>query len=78
MSSSKSRTEVKEEGQTDEASRQAVLRLKPERRVHWDGSVIDNEHLNKKKSNKCCIFHAHNEADVHSPCSSQPDADKND
>ncbi|KAG0044360.1 Type 1 phosphatases regulator ypi1 [Gryganskiella cystojenkinii] len=27
-----------------------------ERRVQWDDDVIDNEHMNKKKSKICCIF----------------------
>ncbi|GJJ71220.1 protein phosphatase 1 regulatory subunit 11 [Entomortierella parvispora] len=27
-----------------------------ERRVQWDDNVIDNEHMNKKKSKICCIF----------------------
>lgn len=25
--------------------------------VRWDESVIDNEHMGKRKSKKCCIFH---------------------
>ncbi|SCU78039.1 LAFA_0A04588g1_1 [Lachancea sp. 'fantastica'] len=25
--------------------------------VHWKEDVVDNEHLNKKKSKVCCIFH---------------------
>ena len=25
--------------------------------VRWSSSVVDNEHLNKKKSKKCCIYH---------------------
>uniref|UniRef100_A0A0K0EY87 E3 ubiquitin-protein ligase PPP1R11 n=1 Tax=Strongyloides venezuelensis TaxID=75913 RepID=A0A0K0EY87_STRVS len=40
-----------------------VLRLKPiqvdkkeEIHVTWDESVIDNEHLGRKKSNCCCIY----------------------
>ena len=28
-----------------------------EMHVTWDESVIDNEFMNKKKSNKCCIYH---------------------
>ncbi|RKP08876.1 phosphatase inhibitor-domain-containing protein [Thamnocephalis sphaerospora] len=28
----------------------------PRRRIHWDESVVDNEHLNRKKSKICCIF----------------------
>ena len=27
-----------------------------EKIVTWHESVIDNEHMNKRKSNKCCIF----------------------
>lgn len=26
-------------------------------RVTWDPSTIDNEHMNKKSSKMCCIFH---------------------
>lgn len=25
--------------------------------ITWDKDVIDNEHMNKKSSKKCCIFH---------------------
>jgi protein phosphatase 1 regulatory subunit 11 len=46
-----------------------VIRLKPERRVSWDPNVVDNENMNKKKSNKCCIFHAKNSQNDDSPCS---------
>ena len=36
-----------------------VLRLAaPEdRRVHFSEDVVDNEHMGKKKSKKCCVFH---------------------
>jgi protein phosphatase 1 regulatory subunit 11 len=27
--------------------------------VSWDSEVVDNEHLNKKKSKLCCIYHKH-------------------
>ncbi|CCI46987.1 unnamed protein product [Albugo candida] len=33
------------------------LRLYPRAHVRFDDSVIDNEHLGRKKSKKCCIFH---------------------
>ncbi|GAQ88349.1 protein phosphatase 1 regulatory subunit 11 [Klebsormidium nitens] len=35
-----------------------TLRLAPRRKkkVSWKGDTIDNEHLNKKSSKKCCIF----------------------
>ncbi|KAK9837945.1 hypothetical protein WJX74_008227 [Apatococcus lobatus] len=39
-----------------------TLRLKPRPRsrkaVKWAEDVVDNEEMNKKKSKKCCIFHA--------------------
>ena len=31
------------------------------KKVTWHESVIDNEHMNKRKSNKCCIFHKNQE-----------------
>ncbi|CAL5224449.1 g7138 [Coccomyxa viridis] len=37
-----------------------TLRLAPRRKkkaVKWAGDVVDNEHLNKRSSKKCCIFH---------------------
>ncbi|KAG7402347.1 hypothetical protein PHYBOEH_000055 [Phytophthora boehmeriae] len=33
------------------------MQLQPRPRVTFDDSVVDNEHLGRKKSNKCCIFH---------------------
>ena len=33
-----------------------VLRLH-EKKVIWDEDVVNNEHMNKKSSNRCCIFH---------------------
>eukprot|EP00004_Rigifila_ramosa_P024764 TRINITY_DN7261_c0_g1_i1.p2 TRINITY_DN7261_c0_g1~~TRINITY_DN7261_c0_g1_i1.p2 ORF type:complete len:141 (-),score=27.13 TRINITY_DN7261_c0_g1_i1:38-460(-) len=27
------------------------------RHIEWQAETIDNEHMNKKKSKKCCIFH---------------------
>ena len=39
-----------------------ILRIRAKsKQVTWHESVIDNEHMNKKKSNKCCIFHRRNE-----------------
>lgn len=36
-----------------------TLRLRPRRKkgVKWTEETIDNEHLGKKSSKKCCIFH---------------------
>merc|ERR1739845_161535 len=39
---------------------QPVLKLKtkpPKRKVVWREDTIDNEHMNKRRSNICCIFH---------------------
>ncbi len=29
----------------------------PATTVRWSQDVVDNEHMNKKKSKKCCIYH---------------------
>ena len=36
---------------------QLLILTIPKKKVTWHESVIDNEHMNKRKSNKCCIFH---------------------
>ncbi|CAK9100076.1 E3 ubiquitin-protein ligase PPP1R11 (Protein phosphatase 1 regulatory subunit 11) [Durusdinium trenchii] len=33
-----------------------VLQPRPQHNVTWAEDTVDNEHLNKKKSKKCCIF----------------------
>ncbi|KAG6613462.1 uncharacterized protein IUM83_04419 [Phytophthora cinnamomi] len=33
------------------------MELQPRPHVTFDESVVDNEHLGRKRSNKCCIFH---------------------
>ena len=33
-----------------------ILRIKNRKKIKWDPKVIDNEHMNKKKS-KCCCSH---------------------
>ena len=40
-----------------ETNKILILTLSQKKRVTWHESVIDNEHMNKRKSNKCCIFH---------------------
>ena len=40
-----------------ETTQMLVLQLRMRnKKVTWHKSVINNEHMNKKKSNKCCIF----------------------
>lgn len=36
---------------------QLVLHLRGRPGVRWTEETIDNEHLNKKSSKRCCIFH---------------------
>lgn len=44
--------------QTDEEQSHGVS-LRP--RVRWTNDVVDNEHMDKKKSKICCIFHPQRE-----------------
>ncbi len=46
---------------------------KPRRKVEWDKKVIDNEHLNRKKTKICCIFRPQNDSDYE--CESSSDSD---
>ncbi|SCU78247.1 LAME_0A03862g1_1 [Lachancea meyersii CBS 8951] len=41
------------------ANNQQTRELKGDQRskVHWKEDVVDNEHMDKKKSKICCIFH---------------------
>ena len=34
-----------------------VISLQPKPRVTWAEDVVDNEHMHKKSSKRCCIFH---------------------
>ena len=47
--------------QTTTTTASPILKLRAQERqardVSWDANVIDNEHLNKKKTKICCIFH---------------------
>ena len=57
--SSGSRTVVEEKAAAKEGREDRVLRLQLDPRPHvkWDQDVVDNEHMNKKSSKRCCIFH---------------------
>eukprot|EP01083_Nonionella_stella_P242335 845393_1 len=57
-----------------------LKKKKPKKSVTWDGSVVDNEFMNKKKSNKCCIYHKPrrwDESDTESDSSSDYHRDPN-
>lgn len=47
--------------QTTTTTASPILKLRAQERqardVSWDANVIDNKHLNKKKTKICCIFH---------------------
>ncbi|MFC1451419.1 PPP1R11/YPI1 family protein, partial [Bacillus cereus] len=49
--------------ETEDRQSTPVLHLRPKnkQRVRWKEDVVDNEHMNKKKSKICCIFHPHRE-----------------
>ncbi|KAF9117180.1 Type 1 phosphatases regulator ypi1 [Mortierella sp. AM989] len=53
-------TQIEEDDTGEDNHLHGVLELTGEsdtgRRVQWDDDVIDNEHMDKKKSKICCIF----------------------
>ncbi|CAO3696017.1 hypothetical protein G6F70_006303 [Rhizopus microsporus] len=55
--------EEQTESDNDNAEPVGVLRLTGDmssrrpRSIRWDESVVDNEHMNKKKTKICCIYH---------------------
>mmetsp|Transcript_12093 Transcript_12093/g.31631 ORF Transcript_12093/g.31631 Transcript_12093/m.31631 type:complete len:109 (+) Transcript_12093:44-370(+) len=50
-------TEQGTQAQTSSAPPALTLRLRAPRRVRFDASAVDNEHLGRKKSKSCCIYH---------------------
>ncbi|EKM79028.1 hypothetical protein AGABI1DRAFT_114534 [Agaricus bisporus var. burnettii JB137-S8] len=77
---------TKEEGQSDSAPEQnggeasaRVLRLRGAKRagprVAWDDDVVDNEHMGKKKSKICCIYHKPRQFDESSSEDESSDSD---
>lgn len=82
-SSSQSRTQTQTQPQTENQSAQPqpVLHLRPSdskskkksrNSVRWTDDVVDNEHMNKKKTKICCIFHPQREF---GECSSDSSSD---
>lgn len=41
----------------DDTAQHAGSRTMTNASVQWSDDVIDNEHMGKKKSKKCCIYH---------------------
>lgn len=47
-----------------------VFRLRgggTKKRVTFTSETVDNEHMNRKKSKSCCIFHRQNECENRKP-----------
>ncbi|CDH09698.1 related to Type 1 phosphatases regulator YPI1 [Zygosaccharomyces bailii ISA1307] len=47
----------------------------PRPSVRWESDVIDNEHMNKKKTKICCIFHPQQNFDDECDCPSDHNND---
>lgn len=62
---------------TTQTSASPILHLRPSKRklkkkplVRWTEDTVDNEHMNKKKTKICCIFHPQRQFDDGSSCDS--------
>lgn len=56
-----------------------VLRLEPRRHIRFSEDTIDNEHMKKKSSKRCCIFKKQRdfgESSSESDCDCEPRANK--
>lgn len=42
---------------TTAPARGITLRLRAPRRVRFDETAVDNEHLGRRKSKSCCVYH---------------------
>lgn len=56
----------RDESQQDESQQQRRSR------VRWQEGTVDNEHMNKKKSKICCIFHPQTDFEQACDCDSEP------
>ena len=54
---SKTKKIVLKKEEEPKESKKHYLALKLPKRVTWSEDTIDNEHMGKKKSNICCIYH---------------------
>mmetsp|Transcript_3213 Transcript_3213/g.4449 ORF Transcript_3213/g.4449 Transcript_3213/m.4449 type:complete len:133 (-) Transcript_3213:241-639(-) len=41
----------------EKTRKRLVLKLRPRRHITFTQDTVDNEHMNKKSSKRCCIFH---------------------
>ncbi|CAI5732852.1 unnamed protein product [Peronospora destructor] len=75
MSREEARTEVVTSPPPVETAPVYHVQLQPRPHVTFDNSVVDNEHLGRRRSNKCCIFHKKREF---GESSSESDVDSDD
>ncbi|KAI9922092.1 hypothetical protein PsorP6_002598 [Peronosclerospora sorghi] len=57
IASEQTTAEVATQSLTAEAALIYRMQLQPRPHVTFDESVVDNENLGRRRSNKCCIFH---------------------
>lgn len=65
---------IRPTAETQEGSTKSKQKKKKKPKVRWTEDVVDNEHMGKKKSKICCIFHPQREFGEES-CSSGSDLD---
>uniref|UniRef100_A0AAV1UJB3 Type 1 phosphatases regulator n=1 Tax=Peronospora matthiolae TaxID=2874970 RepID=A0AAV1UJB3_9STRA len=58
-----------------EAARRYTIQLQPRPHVTFDDGVVDNEHLGRRRSKKCCVFHRKKDFGESSSESSDEDSD---
>ena len=71
-------SKTKTQTQTQSHTETVVKLKKPKSKgVKWDKSAVDNEHMGKKSSKVCCIYHkpkAFGESDSEDECSHDKNA----
>jgi len=67
--------QFRDEAEEEKVENVRVVNLKPKtkKQVKWTEDTIDNEHMNKLKSNVCCIYHKPKDAEDKSSSSCSSD-----
>lgn len=81
VTQTQTQTVTESETESREQTPQRVLHLrKPKNkpRVRWTEETVDNEHMNKKKTKICCIFHPQQDFDHECSESSSSDDSESD
>lgn len=77
--SSQTQTQTETPTQQQAQEPQPILHLRKHQkkpRVRWTEETVDNEHMNKKKTKICCIFHP--QQDFDHECSESSDSSESD